>query len=158
MPDIDAVIEAVRTSPKYRTIAPDFVARIAQEELAKRGKYREAVKAAKNRLHQVAGAYLAQLPRYEAWLAQLHAADPADRPALCLDFMNAHASTRERLSIITDFYQVALADIPPARSVLDIACGLNPLAVPFMPLADNAAYYACDIYTDLADFLNAALP
>ena len=44
------------------------------------------------------------------------------------------------------------------RSVLDLACGLNPLAIPFMPLAENAIYYACDLYTDQAEFFNKAFP
>ncbi len=39
-----------------------------------------------------------------------------------------------------------------------MACGLNPLAIPFMPLAEDATYYACDLYTDQADFFNRAFP
>src|SRR5262249_34121339 len=42
----------------------------------------------------------------------------------------------------------------PIRSVLDLACGLNPLSIPWMPLAPDAEYYACDVYEDLVDFLN----
>jgi len=44
--------------------------------------------------------------------------------------------------------------MPLIRSVLDVACGLNPLAQPWMPLAPGAAYYACDIYADMIAFLN----
>ncbi len=39
-------------------------------------------------------------------------------------------------------------------SVLDLACGLNPLNLPWMPLAADVSYSACDIYTDMVDFLN----
>jgi 16S rRNA (guanine(1405)-N(7))-methyltransferase len=39
--------------------------------------------------------------------------------------------------------------------VLDIACGLNPLAIPWMGLADGAEYYAYDIYEDMVEFLQA---
>jgi 16S rRNA (guanine(1405)-N(7))-methyltransferase len=42
--------------------------------------------------------------------------------------------------------------------VLDLACGLNPLAIPWMPLAPGAAYTACDVYADLADFLDGCWP
>jgi 16S rRNA (guanine(1405)-N(7))-methyltransferase len=68
--------------------------------------------------------------------------------------MRAHASTRERLGILETFYSTIFSVLPPVRSVLDVACGLNPLAIPWMPLAPGAAYYACDIYGDMVAFLN----
>lgn len=72
--------------------------------------------------------------------------------------MQTHASSRERLPILDEFYTRTLADIAPVQSILDLACGLNPLAIPFMPLSAGATYIACDIYTDLADFFDQALP
>ena len=69
--------------------------------------------------------------------------------------MEHHASTRERLPFLDEFYSTLLAGLPPPRSILDIGCGLNPLSIPWMPLAPRAAYIAVDIYQDLADFLNA---
>ena len=68
--------------------------------------------------------------------------------------MRNHASTRERLPILESFYATTLASLGPVRSVLDLACGLNPLALPWMPLAPDASYYACDIYADMIAFLN----
>ena len=68
--------------------------------------------------------------------------------------MRHHASTRERLPILQAFYATTLAPLGPLRSVLDLACGLNPLALPWMPLAADASYYACDIYADMMAFLN----
>ena len=159
MADLESIVEAVLESAKYRTIAPEFVRKIAAEELRKFPKSKEAIKATKNRLHQVAGAYLSALPNYDSWLERLSAAADADeRREICRALMQTHASTRERLLILDDFYQKILADIAPVRSVLDLACGLNPLAIPFMPLADDATYFACDLYTDQADFFNRAFP
>ncbi len=159
MADLDAVVAAVLSSSKYRTVAPEFVQRVAAEELAKHPKPKEAIKAVKNRLHQVAGAYLNALPDYAAWLDRLRAASDADaRREVCRELMQTHASSRERLPILDEFYRETLAEIAPVHSVLDVACGLNPLAIPFMPLAEGATYTACDIYTDLADFFDQALP
>jgi 16S rRNA (guanine(1405)-N(7))-methyltransferase len=156
---LDTLVAAVQSSAKYATIAPDFVRRLSAEELRKYPRLKEAVKATKNRLHQVAGAYLTAPPNYEQWLARLSAAPTLDeRREVCRALMQTHASTRERLPILDEFYRIALAELAPVHSVIDLACGLNPLAIPFMPLAENAAYYACDIYTDLADFLNRAFP
>jgi 16S rRNA (guanine(1405)-N(7))-methyltransferase len=75
----------------------------------------------------------------------------------CTRLMRLHASTRERLCILDQFYATILADLAPIRSVLDVACGLNPLAIPWMPLTGEAEYFACDIYADLVGFLNEFL-
>lgn len=159
MAELDEVVDVVQASAKYATITPELVRKLGAEELKKHPRLKEAVKATKNRLHQVAGAYLSAPPDYERWLERLEAAQtPDERANVCRALMQTHASTRERLPILDEFYRVALSEIAPVRSVIDVACGLNPLAIPFMPLADGATYYACDIYTDLADFLNAAFP
>src|SRR5258708_12323976 len=47
--------------------------------------------------------------------------------------------------------------LPPINSVIDVACGLHPLAIPWMPLAGPATYYAYDMYQDMTDFLNECL-
>lgn len=152
---IDALVAAVLGSPKYQPITPDLVRRVGARELAARRNLKAAVKATKNKLHQVGGAYLEARIDYEQALIQLREA--ADTPLAwrdaCRQIMRRHASTNERLPILDDFYATILAGLPPIHSVLDVACGLNPLALPWMPLAPGATYIACDIYTDLMQFL-----
>jgi 16S rRNA (guanine(1405)-N(7))-methyltransferase len=74
---------------------------------------------------------------------------------ICWEAMKHHSSTRERLPILDQFYTRVLAGLPPPQVVLDIACGLNPLAISWMPFAPGVEYYAYDMYDDLATFLNA---
>ena len=74
------------------------------------------------------------------------------------DAMAHHASTRERLPILDSVYARIFDGLPPVHSVLDVACGLNPLAVPWMRLEHGATYHAVDIYADMMQFLGAALP
>ena len=152
------MVRSIVESPKYRAVSEDLIRQIGWRELAARRSIKEAVKATKNRLHQVAGAYLDSRPQYAAWTEQLEAAaqsgDERELRAACLQIMERHASTRERIGILDSFYTTAQAGLPPVRSVLDVACGLNPLAVPWMPLAADVAYYACDIYADMMAFLN----
>jgi 16S rRNA (guanine(1405)-N(7))-methyltransferase len=148
---------SVQESAKVRTVCPDLIRRIGQRELAAQPNLKAAVKATKNKLHQVAGAYLDTRMRYADWLEALAAARAEGEAAFrqtCLKVMSHHASTRERLGILTDFYATLLGALPPIHSLLDVACGLNPLALPWMPLAAGATYNAYDIYTDMADFLN----
>ena len=153
---LQAVVEAVQSSRKYQTVASDLVAAVAAVELGKGRSHREAVKATKNQLHQSAAVYQSGRMAYDRWLADLRATwpDATARKPLLRQLMTAHSSTNERLAILNDFYQRIFALLPPIHSVLDIACGLNPLALPWMPLAPNASYLAVDIFTDQVAFLN----
>ncbi len=73
--------------------------------------------------------------------------------SLCVQFMGLHSSTFERLEILEHFYDSLFAGLPRIHSVIDVACGLNPLSLPWMPIAGSPAYYAYDIYKDLIDFI-----
>ncbi len=161
MDELATLVEAVLSSPKYATVAPDFVRTIGARELAHRRSLKEAVKATKNKLHQVGGAYLGGRLDYAAWLAHLRMAyqsgDQAAFRRACVSVMRHHASTKERLPILDTFYATTLAGLPPIRSVLDVACGLNPLAIPWMGLPPDVEYYACDIYRDMVDFIGGFL-
>jgi 16S rRNA (guanine(1405)-N(7))-methyltransferase len=69
--------------------------------------------------------------------------------------MKNHASTRERMPILEEFYRTIFSNLPPIDSVLDLACGLNPLSIPWMPLEKNFSYEAYDVFQDLMDLINA---
>lgn len=151
---LDALIQEVRKSAKYRAVSEDFIRRVGADELTKRRNLKEAVKATKNKLHQTSAAYLGEM-RYATWLHDLRQAgdNPADFREHCLKIMTHHASTRERLAILPEFYETVFAEISPVHSVLDLACGLNPLAIPWMLLAPDARYIAYDVHEDMAAFL-----
>src|SRR5438270_2455854 len=156
---LDQLVDAVLASHKYKNISQDYIETLGAQELAKRSSLKEAIKAAKNKLHQVGGAYMESGgAHYASWIAQLRQAGAhGDKKLLkqaCMSIMSYHASTRERLPILEQFYTTLLADLPPIRSVIDVACGLHPLAIPWMLLGQDVKYYAYDIYQDMADFLN----
>ncbi|MCS6939187.1 MAG: 16S rRNA methyltransferase [Roseiflexus sp.] len=179
---IDEIVAAVLAAPKYRTIAPSLVRTLAVREFAAHRSVKAAIKATKNKLHQVAGAYVDQRIDVADWLRRLQSHDvpyPSTAPdealvqaALAnpriahlgesfirasLDLMARHASTRERLPIVQRFYAEIFAVLPPVRSVLDVGCGLNPLAIPWMPLAPDAVYHASDIDRAIVDFVTQYL-
>ncbi|HEU4326582.1 MAG TPA: 16S rRNA methyltransferase [Roseiflexaceae bacterium] len=154
--ELDELLAAVTDNAKYRAIDPDLIRAVGRRELAARRNFKEAVKATRNKLHQVAGAYLDGRPDYASWVRRLNEAQAEGEAALraaCLDVMRGHASTRERLPILDRFFATTLAGLPPVESVLDVACGLGPLARAWMPLAPGARYYACDLYADMMAFL-----
>lgn len=132
--------------------------RVAQNELVKRSSLKDTVKATKNKLHQVAGAFLQNEMHYSDWLGLLKKANQSGNMVefmqVCRSIMRFHASTRERLPFLSGFYKQIFSSLPPIQSILDIACGFNPLAIPWMGLPMGIHYLAIDIFQDLIDFLS----
>lgn len=156
--DLAQLIDSVRAGAKYRQVTPELIELVGKQELAKRRNVKAAVKATKNKLHQIFGAYWRDQPAFADWLTLLAEAqnDPDLLQATCRTLMAHHASTRERLAILDSFYVTLFAGLGPVHSVLDLACGLNPLTIPWLPLAPGAIYHACDIAQDQVDFLQGA--
>jgi 16S rRNA (guanine(1405)-N(7))-methyltransferase len=158
--DLSRLLTAVLRSPKYHHVHPGFIERIGAAELAKGLKLRAAVKATKNKLHQVGGAYFTTKFGYDLWFRALKesAGEPHIQKVACREILMLHASTQERLPILDEFYETIFSELPKVESILDVACGLNPLTIPWMPLDKGTRYYACDIYRDMVAFLNRCLP
>jgi 16S rRNA (guanine(1405)-N(7))-methyltransferase len=156
--DLEALVAEVTKGPKYALIDPLLVRKIATEEATRQPKIALAVKSTRTRLHQLVGAYYDKPSTY----AQMHVLlkslldfSPESLKTFALQAMPLHASTAERLPFVADFYRVSLQKLGPIRSVLDLGCGLNPLAIPFLPLAEGFTYEATDVLLPLLDFLNA---
>lgn len=157
--ELDILIGEIAKARKYAHIDPMLVRGILETELKKGRNPKATLKAVKAKLHQITGAYQAAKLDTQAWLDALQNTldgrenSPALR-ALCLEAMSSHASTRERLEFLDPFYSTLFTDLPPAPAVVDLACGLNPLALPWMPLPSGYRYWACDIDQGQMDFLN----
>lgn len=157
---VAAAASRLSSSRRYRRVCPEVALRFAREEAAKSRSANDLHERLRRRLHQAFGAY-DESPRYDRWLAALAEASTSDDPdafrSACRSAMAGHASTRERLPILDRFYPTAWGndgDGPPRR-VVDLACGLNPLALPWMGLPSGAEYEAWDINTELATFLTS---
>jgi 16S rRNA (guanine(1405)-N(7))-methyltransferase len=155
--DLEKLVAAVLSSSKYEQVEPEFIRSLGVRELTKRRSVKETVKAVKNKLHQVGGAYQTEQMGYQEILDEIstHSDDPEMQKSVYIKAMRRHASTRERLAFLEEFYTSIFTTLPPIRSILDVACGLNPLAYPWMPLPPGSQYLAVDIYRDLASFLQA---
>jgi 16S rRNA (guanine(1405)-N(7))-methyltransferase len=149
------IVERVRRSSRYRAVDPAIVARFASEELPKARNLDDAVKRVKRRLHQAVGAFRSgRVQGGSRWPVD----DPAALRAACLAAMREHASTRERAPHLDAFYAAVWDATGVPRSVLDLGCGLHPLALPWMGIGD-AAYHAFDVDAGtldvVRDFLGA---
>ncbi len=156
--NVEQVTAAVMEKLKYRYVHADLVKMLAEDEFAKGRTPKEAIKEVAGKLHQVAGAYFMRSPDYRQWGEALdHLPDDIHHPnlqAYCVQIMRKHSSTAERIPILHEFFQTALEAITPVKSILDLACGLNPLALSWMPVTESTKYYGCDLYSDLASFMN----
>lgn len=159
---IEELVSRVCAGIKYGSIHRGLVARLAGQELAAGRSMKEAVKSTRRRLHQVSAVYIEAAPHYQRWLDLLREAHSSGSQEqvrqVCRTIMAAHQSSRERLPILDAFYADLLGALMPINSVVDLACGLNPLAIPWMPLAERARYTARDVFSDQMAFLSQALP
>lgn len=155
---LETLIDQVQKNRKYQKIDRNFIKRLSQETLNKGLRGKAAVKSVRNKLHQVAGAYFKQPVDYEQIKGDISVL-PTDLKSdqvkqFCRQTLQKHISTAERLPILDNFYQTCLGSISPIDSVLDLACGLNPLAIPWMPITSRCHYKACDIYTDMLSLIH----
>lgn len=111
------IAASITGSPKYRAIAPEAVRRIVAEEFARAGA--DCEKRARNRLHQIADAFMNQAQQRALW-ARLEQRDV--RGALA-----QHASTNERLPDMDGYLALIARHVAPGELICDAACGLDPL-------------------------------
>jgi 16S rRNA (guanine(1405)-N(7))-methyltransferase len=162
MVDLGAVVSAVASSKKYRALCEDTIRRVAEHELAAEpdGSLKAAIKATRRRLHQVYGAF-GQRFDGEAFYCRLETAyesgSEAEIQTACRQVLELHQSTRERLQAIDRFYPAIWAVTGKPRTILDLGCGLNPLALPWMDLEQGARIVALDIDRERVDWLNRYL-
>mgnify|MGYP003681878845 CR=1 FL=1 len=154
---VQDLVEEVRSNPKYQFITSDLVQQLCQDAKRKGLKGKLAVKTVRGKLHQIGGAYFSKQVDYNETINRLRTLpddiQSAEVRQFCRQTMRSHTSTGERLPIIDTFFKTCLASLAPVHSVIDLACGLNPLAIPWIPLTEDFTYCACDIYEDMLGLL-----
>ncbi|MCA9935757.1 MAG: hypothetical protein KC415_17605, partial [Anaerolineales bacterium] len=155
--EVDALVTAVKQSKKYGDTSEATIRELAAEALRRYKKPKQALKAVRTQLHSIMAPYLGD-PVYEQAAERLTAVfathDPAQIKAACGDILHDHLSTRERLPILDTFYDEIFRITGKPASLLDIACGLNPLAFLWMGLPASAEFYAYDIHEPRIAFIN----
>ena len=156
--EIELVTTRVTSSRRYRAVDPSLVRRLAGEEIPRARTREEAVKRVKRRLHQAVGAFARGTARVDAIVEAWHGdlADPAFREA-CIAAMATHASTAERVPHLATFFPAIweLTGVP--ASLLDLGCGLGPLALPWMGLPSTTPINATDADTGVLRRVEAFL-
>jgi 16S rRNA (guanine(1405)-N(7))-methyltransferase len=158
MPDAEKIESRILSSPKYADIHPSVILRQIHQLQYRFASDKDLEQAVRRKLHQAFGAYLGG-----NWLRKLEKGVAGEIDPVrdtCRDLMVLHASTRER---IPDLYEVtaALADhIAENSRVVDLACGLNVLTLPWLFERKRFHYEGIDLHQRMAaamgDFAQAA--
>ena len=125
----DPMLEKLLHSKNYQCVCPDAVRRIYAECCQKYKKPRDAEKAAREQLHGLTGAFLTRAES-AACMKDMHVWATSGRNDADLErALTRHASTRERLPLarMDGMYDRIIEVTGRPASVLDLACGLNPL-------------------------------
>ena len=136
-PQLENLIQKVQANPKYRPINRLLIQRLSEDAIAMGLTGKSALKYVRNKCHQIGGAYFMRNPDYQAIQNALsmlpHEIKSEEVKPFCLKTMGMHASTAERLLILSSFFETCLAQITPITSlgsVLWLESPRNPLDAP----------------------------
>jgi 16S rRNA (guanine(1405)-N(7))-methyltransferase len=156
---VQKLIEKIRASRKYirQNIPESTLLSLFENELAHQKSLKEADESVRHKLHNIMAPYLGD-PDYDTACLELQMAfaggSAAEIKTVCAGILSAHASTRERLPFLEKFYQGISAVYGEPHTILDIACGLNPFAFPWMGLPETVNYHAYDIHSPRVELIN----
>ena len=145
---LDSLIQAVQVSRKYRdlniplTTLQDILSFESQHSNTRK----ELEANFRKSLHNIMAPYLEDInyPTETAGIAEFHAQNPSSEKlkTWCLERMRRHASSRERLPYLDTFYQKIFAMIGTPKSIIDLACALDPLGLPWVNLPSTTQFLA----------------
>ncbi len=151
------IVSRLKESGKYRNICSDTLYRMAGWALKRNKSPKQAIKAAKRKLHQVYGAYFKQMnmATIEALVDGLPPRSEDGRLRdTCRQLLRCHSSTRERLPVMEKVFCDLFQKTGRPKAIVDLACGLNPFAWPWMNLEPDTRYHAMDIDCRMIGHIN----
>jgi len=159
---INALVNKISGSRKYHHLAipPETIRDLIQQAESRGIPAADIEKVVREKLHNIVAPYLGD-PDYEKLKLDLAVLpDHPQSPILkdwCLSILREHASTRERIPILDEFYSRIFEFTGKPRSILDLACGLNPFSLPWMNLASDDTYHTFDLHQPRIDLIASFL-
>lgn len=156
MNDDEARIEAeLRKSRNYARVCDAVLQRVAEWAARREAPFKEQVKSAKRKLHQVCGAFLRnnEFKYLGKALADRIAGITSDKEFVAT-VIGLHTSTSERAPVYPEFWDRVFERAGIPHSIVDIGCGLNPFTLPWQRLPVELEYHALDLDTGLAELIN----
>jgi 16S rRNA (guanine(1405)-N(7))-methyltransferase len=157
--ELNRLIAEIRDGRKYHALnLPESTLRdLILQELPRYKTKTLALQAVRKKLHNLVAQYLGD-PDYDEVSKNLERAfaqgDHDKVKVICNELLQAHASTLERIPILTEFYFRLFSITGKPKVILDLACGLNPFAIPWMGLEETIQYHAYDIHLPRVRLIN----
>jgi len=109
-------------------------------------------------LHDIYGVFSLRKKDLKSLKTHLKKIQKLDETALQLhiELLESHKSSAERLDFYTEIYENIFPYTGKPKSILDLACGLNPLSFPWMNLK-KVEYFACELTEDDSKFIKEYL-
>lgn len=126
---IEQIIKKILESKNYKNIYPPTVERIVLDTFARYPQSR-VENESKRRLHQISKVY-----------NQLKSSAENN--------LRKHSSTKERENFLNEFYRYIFSIVGNVETIIDVACGMNPLTYPYMKT--EARYVGFDIDQEVID-------
>ncbi|HGE70483.1 TPA: hypothetical protein ENX78_06595 [Candidatus Poribacteria bacterium] len=158
--DFNDIVQNIIRSKKYKGLYKKTIEHNVKRCLEKYGK-KQAERRARKILHQIWSAYYDNKPNfkhiYESFIDKLgiNNVTESEIKERIIKILSIQSSTCERITILDNFYKQIFAVTGKPSSIIDHACGLNPLTYFWMNLDSDVKYQAYDIESDLIWFLNS---
>jgi 16S rRNA (guanine(1405)-N(7))-methyltransferase len=158
-PDPSELAKTILASKKYRSLnlPPETVIDLIQNALNRGYKPEKAVDDAREKLHNIIAPYLGD-PDYNQAMNELRRVGFFDTgaamQAFSLKMLESHASTKERIPELEEFYSTIRSVIGKPSIILDLACAMQPFAHPWMGLPADCRYFAYDLHQPRVDLIN----
>jgi len=159
---LDQLTGLILQNRKYLelNIPREMVIDLIKHEKAAGLEEKAVLKNVRRKMHNIVAPYLGD-PNYADaihWLEVAYQSNNVEKiKQACTRILKEHASTRERIPYLKDFYEQIFAICGKPGSILDLACGLNPISLLWMNLPSSTDYYAFDIHTPRVNFINQFL-
>jgi ribosomal RNA methyltransferase FmrO len=146
--DAEAALVALRAAMRNPSMAQAVEAEVARGR-GRGAAMRRLAKEARRHVYHDLRRYTADAKGRERLREELEAAirdgDSEAARTTIRELLESHASTRERLSSYGEFDRIVAEAVGRPRSIVDLGCGLHPLAHPFgAPERAAEAYLAID--------------
>ena len=145
--------DIIKSSKKYGCICGETITRIVQSEIGKFKSEKDIIKAVKNKLHIITGAFVGE-DRIKQAYKLLESLNENSAHETITKILSLHASSAERMTFMKEMYKDIFSVTGAEGSILDIACGFNPFCIPLMPELTRNKYYATDINIKITELLN----
>ena len=167
---IDSFVAEIKKKKNLSSLPDNFVKALVEEFFVKYPKmksileshpkplkskdFKFMLKEVRKRLHEIYGVFVLGKRDLKPLKEHLKKVDSLDEEALELHMgiLKSHKSSSERIDFYSDVYEKIFSVTGKPKTILDLACGLNPLSFPWMDLK-KVKYFAYELTKEDCNFI-----